>query len=93
MRFHLIRVSRVGRAEDYSGPVVEYFLVVARTETSNAEAYSRTARMARVSGSRNTEPIRIAAVVTEMAAMHKRMSMMMMQGGMMQMPNGAAPIR
>jgi hypothetical protein len=49
--------------------------------------------MARVSGSRNTEPIRIAAVVTEMAAMHKRMSMMMMQGGMMQMPNGAAPIR
>jgi hypothetical protein len=34
---------------------------------------------------------RIAAVVTEMAAMHKRMStMMMMQGGMMQMPHGAA---
>ena len=28
---------------------------------------------------------RIAAVVTEMAAMHKRMSMMMMQGDMMQM--------
>lgn len=28
---------------------------------------------------------RIAAVVTEMAAMHKRMSGMMMQGGMMQM--------
>jgi hypothetical protein len=28
---------------------------------------------------------RIAAVVTEMAAMHKRMSTMMMQGGMMQM--------
>jgi hypothetical protein len=36
---------------------------------------------------------RIAAVVTEMAAMHKRMSTMMMQGGMMQMPHGAAPIR
>ena len=33
---------------------------------------------------------RIAAVVTEMAAMHKRMSTMMMQGGMMQMPHGAA---
>jgi hypothetical protein len=29
---------------------------------------------------------RIAAVVNEMAAMHKRMSGMMMQGGMMQMP-------
>src|SRR5678816_2303140 len=28
---------------------------------------------------------RIAAVVTEMAAMHKRMSTMMMEGGMMQM--------
>ena len=28
---------------------------------------------------------RIAAVVTEMVAMHKRMSSMMMQGGMMQM--------
>ena len=28
---------------------------------------------------------RIAAVVTEMAAMHKRMNTMMMQGGMMQM--------
>jgi hypothetical protein len=28
---------------------------------------------------------RIAAVVTEMAAMHKQMSTMMMQGGMMQM--------
>jgi hypothetical protein len=28
---------------------------------------------------------RIAAVVTEMAAMHKKMSGMMMQGGMMQM--------
>jgi hypothetical protein len=36
---------------------------------------------------------RIAAVVTEMAAMHKRMSTMMMQGGMMQMPHGAAPKR
>ena len=36
---------------------------------------------------------RIAAVVTEMAAMHKRMSTMMMQGGMMQMhmQHGQAP--
>lgn len=36
---------------------------------------------------------RIAAVVTEMAAMHKRMSGMMMQGGMMHMmqtPHGPA---
>lgn len=34
---------------------------------------------------------RIAAVVTEMAAMHKRMSTMMMEGGMMQMQHGPAP--
>ena len=34
---------------------------------------------------------RIAAVVTEMAAMHKRMSSMMMQGGMMQMMHGQTP--
>jgi len=37
---------------------------------------------------------RIAAVVTEMAAMHKRMNTMMMQGGMMQMmhmPSGSTP--
>jgi hypothetical protein len=34
---------------------------------------------------------RIAAVVTEMAAMHKRMSTMMMQGGMMHMQHGPTP--
>ena len=33
---------------------------------------------------------RIAAVVNEMVAMHKRMSAMMMQGGMMEMMHGAA---
>jgi hypothetical protein len=35
--------------------LAEYFLIVSRTETANAEAYARTARMARVSGARNTE--------------------------------------
>jgi hypothetical protein len=35
---------------------------------------------------------RIAAVVTEMAAMHKRMSTMMMQGGMMQMHMQRGPM-
>jgi hypothetical protein len=34
---------------------------------------------------------RIAVVVTEMAAMHKRMGTMMMQGGMMQMMHGQPP--
>jgi hypothetical protein len=37
--------------------LVEYFLVVARTETSNAEAYTRAARMTRASGARNTEGV------------------------------------
>jgi hypothetical protein len=37
--------------------LAEYFLIMARTETSNAETYARTARMARVSGGRNTETI------------------------------------
>jgi hypothetical protein len=37
--------------------VVEYFLVMARTETAKAEAYAQTARMTRVSGARNTEGI------------------------------------
>jgi hypothetical protein len=35
--------------------LIEYFVIVGRTETSNAEAYARMARMARVSGARNTE--------------------------------------
>jgi len=34
---------------------------------------------------------RIAAVVTEMAAMHKRMTTRMIQGGMMHMPHGSTP--
>jgi hypothetical protein len=34
---------------------------------------------------------RMAAVINEMAAMHKRMSTMMMQGGMMQMMHNGAP--
>ena len=34
---------------------------------------------------------RIAAVVTEMAAMHKRMNTMMMQRGMMHMQRGSTP--
>jgi len=37
--------------------LVEYFLVVARTEASNAEAYTRAARTTRVSGARNTEGV------------------------------------
>ena len=35
--------------------LAEYFLIVARAETSNADELARTARMKRVSGARNTE--------------------------------------
>jgi hypothetical protein len=37
--------------------LVEYFLVAERAEAFNAEAYTRMARMARVSGARNTDVI------------------------------------
>jgi hypothetical protein len=48
----LVRAARTPPAHR---ELVEYFLTVARTETANAEAYTRTARQARVSGARNTE--------------------------------------
>jgi hypothetical protein len=52
--------------------LVEYFLIVARTESSNAEAYAQMARMTRVSGARSTEAIaarfdRMAGVAREAA--------------------------
>lgn len=50
----LVGTARTAAAER---ELVEYFLIVARTETANAEAYARTARMMRVSGARNTEGI------------------------------------
>jgi hypothetical protein len=50
----LVRSARTPSAE-----LVEYFRVVARTETASAEAYARTARMTRVSGARNTEAIAV----------------------------------
>ena len=53
-RDELVRSARTPSAER---ELVEYFGVIARTETANAEAYARTARMMRVSGARNTEAI------------------------------------
>jgi hypothetical protein len=35
--------------------LAEYFLIVVRSETANAEAYARSGRMTRVSGARNAE--------------------------------------
>ena len=51
--------------------------------------------VAQMNASTGAEKVdRIAAVVTEMAAMHKRMSTMMMQDGMMQMhmQHGQMPV-
>lgn len=50
----LVRTARTPSAQR---ELVEYFRGVERTETANAEAYARTARMTRVSGARNTEAI------------------------------------
>ena len=50
----LVRTARTPSAQR---ELVEYFVGVERTETANAEAYARTARMTRVSGARNTEAI------------------------------------
>jgi hypothetical protein len=51
---NLVRAARTPSAHR---ELVEYFLIVARTEASNGEAYGRAAQMARVSGARSTEVI------------------------------------
>jgi|SRR6185503_14846226 len=47
--------------------VAEHLLILARRETANAEAYTRTARTMRVSGARNTE--RVAARYEHLASL------------------------
>ena len=61
--------------------------------TMQAEQKTLDDLVAQMNAAKGPEKVdRIAAVVTEMAAMHKRMSMLMMQGGMMQMhPTPTAP--
>ena len=51
----LDELARTARTASAHRELAEYFLIVARTETANAEAYVQTARMTRVSGARNTE--------------------------------------
>jgi hypothetical protein len=51
----LDELATAARTPSAHRELAEYFLIVSRTETANAEAYARTARMARVSGARNTE--------------------------------------
>ena len=54
-RAELGELARVARTPSAERELVEYFMVIAQTETANAEAYARTARMTRVSGARTTE--------------------------------------
>jgi hypothetical protein len=59
--------------------------------TMQAEQKKLDELVAEMNAAKGPEKVdRIAAVVTEMAAMHKRMSVMM-QGGMMQMQHGPTP--
>jgi hypothetical protein len=53
----LDELARAARTPSAERELVEYFLVVARSEAANAEMYARTARLTRVSGTRNTEAI------------------------------------
>lgn len=54
-RGELNDLVRTARAPSAQRELVEYFVLVGRTQTSNAEAYGQMARMARVSGARNSE--------------------------------------
>ena len=56
-RAALDELARMARTPSAHHELAEYFLILARTETTSADAYGRTARMARVSGGRNTETV------------------------------------
>jgi hypothetical protein len=56
-RAELDALAMAARTPSAHRELAEYFLIMVRTETSNAETYAKTARMARVSGGRNTETI------------------------------------
>jgi hypothetical protein len=60
--------------------------MMARMQAEQKKLDELVAQMNAATGSEKVD--RIAAVVTEMAAMHKQMNTMMMQGGMMQMQHG-----
>lgn len=54
-RVELDALAMAARTRSAHRELAEYYLILVRTETSNAEAYAQSARMARVSGARNTE--------------------------------------
>lgn len=69
-RAELDELARTARTPSAHRELAEYFLIVSRAETANAEAYVRTARMMRVSGARNTEGI--AARYDHLASMARQ---------------------
>jgi len=71
------------------GPSADRHATMARMQAEQKKLDDLVAQMNSAKGPDKVD--RIAAVVTEMAAMHKRMSTMMMQGGMMQMMHGQPP--
>jgi hypothetical protein len=72
------------------GAPADHQAMMARMQAEQKKLDDLVAQMNAATGPEKVD--RIAATVTEMAAMHKRMNMMMMQGGMMMhMPNGTPP--
>jgi hypothetical protein len=71
------------------GASVDHQAMMANMQAEQKKLDELVAQMNAATGPEKVD--RIAAVITEMAAMHKRMSTMMMQGGMMQMQHGATP--
>jgi hypothetical protein len=65
------------------GTAAEHQAMMATMQAEQKKLDDLVAQMNAAKGPEKVD--RIAAVVTEMASMHKRMSTMMMQGGMMQM--------
>ena len=65
------------------GGAANHQAMMANMQTQQKKLDELVAQMNTAKGPEKVD--RIAAVVTEMAAMHKRMSTMMMNGGMMQM--------
>src|SRR5262245_38400367 len=65
------------------GGAADHQAMMAHMQAEQKKLDDLVAQMNAATGAEKVD--RIAAVVTEMAAMHKRMSTMMMQGGMMQM--------
>ena len=75
-------------AAQQAAPRMDRQKMMAEMQASQARLDDLVAQMNAATGPEKVD--RIAAVVNEMAAMHKRMNAMVMQGGMMQMMRPSA---